>query len=345
MGRLMTRRELLRYLAAGLGAGVGGWFLSACGQRTTPLLPSPATTAARATSAPPVNTTVAPSAVAATATPAPTTSASGNPDLVVARGGDPEQLVIRALAALGGMERFVPSGANVIIKPNICVAYHTYEYAATTNPWVVGALVKLCLAAGARRVRVMDFPFGGGAEEAYIRSGIQEQVEAAGGEMELMSDFKFVSTQIPEGLALHKTAIYDEILNADVLINVPIAKDHGSTRLTLGMKNLMGVVRDRQAMHRSLGQQIADLNTRVRPTLTVVDAIRILMNNGPTGGDLNDVRQMDTVIVSPDIVAADSYAATLFDLQPRQVPYIDAAAEMGLGIYDLKTLRIEELSL
>lgn len=345
MNRPITRRELLRYLAAGLGAGVGGWFLSACGQRTTPLPPSPTTPAALATSAPPANTTVAPSAVAATATPAPTTSAGGKPDLVVARGSDPEQLVIRALAAWGGMERFVPPGADVIIKPNICVAYHTYEYAATTNPWVVGALVKLCLAAGARRVRVMDFPFGGGAEEAYVRSGIQEQVAAAGGEMELMSDFKFVNTQIPQGLALHKTAIYDEILNADVLINVPIAKDHGSTRLTLGMKNLMGVVRDRQAMHRSLGQQIADLNTRVRPTLTVVDAIRILMANGPTGGDLNDVRQMDTVIVSPDIVAADSYAATLFDLQPREVPYIDAAAEMGLGIYDLEQLRIEELSL
>jgi len=92
-------------------------------------------------------------------------------------------MVRRALASLGGMDKFVPKGANVVVKPNICVAYHTYEYAATTNPWVVGALVKMCFEAGASSVKVMDFPFGGSAQEAYVKSGIKEQVEAAGGEM------------------------------------------------------------------------------------------------------------------------------------------------------------------
>lgn len=264
--------------------------------------------------------------------------------MVVARGGEPEELVRRALAALGGMERFVRPGDDVIVKPNICVAYHTYEYAATTNPWVVGALVKLCLEAGARRVRVMDFPFGGAPEEAYVRSGIQEQVVAAGGEMEIMPRFKFVATEIPQGLDLRRCYIYDEVLNADVLIDVPIAKHHSLARLTLGMKNLMGVIRDRPMMHRNLGQRLADLTSRVRPALTVVDAVRMLMAHGPTGGNLDDVKKMDTVIASPDIVAADSYAATLFGLQPNDLAYVRAATAMGLGRSDLENLKIEEIA-
>ena len=124
------------------------------------------------------------------------------PDLVVARNGEPEDMARRVLSALGGMSRFVKSGANVIIKPNICVDYHSYEYAATTNPWVVGALVKLCLEAGAGSVRVMDNPFGGSAESAYAISGIADQVNAAGGEMVIMQDFKFVQTDIPQGIDL-----------------------------------------------------------------------------------------------------------------------------------------------
>jgi len=248
------------------------------------------------------------------------------------------------MAALGGMERFVQRGYNVIIKPNICVAYHTYEYAATTNPWVVGALVKLCFEAGAGRVRVMDSPFGGTPEEAYLRSGIQEQVLAAGGQMEIMPQFKFVPAEIPEGLDLRRKDIYDEVLNADLVINVPIAKHHGLARLTLGMKNLMGVISGRPAMHSNLGQRLADLTSRVRPALTVVDAVRMLVANGPTGGDLDDVRKMDTVIASPDIVAADSFAATLFGLQPMDLDYVRAATEMGLGRSDLSNLSIEEMA-
>jgi uncharacterized protein (DUF362 family) len=265
--------------------------------------------------------------------------------MVVARNGEPEDMLRRALAALGGMEKFVSKGANVLIKPNICVAYHTYEYAATTNPWVVGALVKLCLEAGAGSVRVMDYPFGGTAKEAYAISGIEEQVKAAGGEMAFMPGFKYVSTKIPDGKSLKKCDIFDDILKTDVLINVPIAKHHSLARLTLGMKNLMGVIRDRGAIHQNLGQRLADLSSRIRPTLTVVDAVRVLMANGPTGGNLDDVKQLNTIIVSPDIVAADSYGATLFGLQPDELAYIKAGAAMGLGSSDLGSLRIEEINL
>jgi uncharacterized protein (DUF362 family) len=253
-------------------------------------------------------------------------------------------MVRRAIAALGGMERFVPRDANVIVKPNICVAYHTYEYAATTNPWVVGALVKLCLEAGARSVKVMDFPFGGSPEEAYEISGIAEQVKAAGGEMTSMPAMKFVDMEIPRAKSLTRNYVYEDALKADVLIDVPIAKDHGLARLTLGMKNLMGLISYREAVHADMGQRLADLTDLFRPRLTVVDAVRMLMANGPTGGNLDDVKQANTIIASPDIVAADSYAATLFDMKPEELSYIVAGTQRGLGRSDLKNLKIEEIN-
>ena len=241
------------------------------------------------------------------------------------------------------MSRFVPKGAKVIVKPNICVAYHTYEYAATTNPWVVGTLVKMAFEAGAASVSVMDYPFGGTAQQAYKISGIKEQVEAAGGEMVFMLPYKYVATKNPKAVVLKNCAIFDDILKADVIINVPIAKQHSSSRLTLGMKNLMGVVQDRDIMHMDLGQSIADLNALVRPQLTVVDAVRILTANGPTGGSLADVKQLNTLIASPDVVAADSYAASLFGMQPADLDFIVKGVSMGLGRSDLQNLNIQKI--
>jgi uncharacterized protein (DUF362 family) len=189
----------------------------------------------------------------------------------------------------------------------------------------------------------MDYPFGGTPEEAYSRSGIAEQVLAAGGEMVTMSRLKFTTTDIPLGQDLHEARIYKDALDTDVLIDVPIAKHHSLARLTLGMKNLMGLIRDRSAIHQNLGQRLADLTSILRPDLTVIDAVRMLMANGPTGGDLGDVKEANTVIASTDIVAADSYAATMFGLQPDDLGYIRAAGRMGLGQSSLKDLRIEEI--
>jgi uncharacterized protein (DUF362 family) len=253
-------------------------------------------------------------------------------------------LVQRAISALGGIERFVKPGNDVIIKPNICVAYHSYEYAATTNPWVVGALVKLCKGAGAARVRVMDFSFGGTPAQAYAISGIQEQVTAAGGEMETPARMKFVKSDIPQGQDIHDWLIYEDVLKADVLINVPIAKHHSLAKLTLGMKNLMGVVQNRESLHTNLGQRLADLASRVKPALTVVDAVRILTANGPTGGNLDDVKKLDTVIASPDIVAADTYGASLFGVKPGELAYLVAGEKMGLGTSDLSSVKLEQVS-
>jgi uncharacterized protein (DUF362 family) len=264
--------------------------------------------------------------------------------LAVARGPDPRAITRAAVAAIGGMEHWVREGDDVIVKPNICVDYRTYEYGATTNPGVVAALVELCLEAGARRVRVMDTPFGGGPESAYARSGIAEAVTAAGGRMEVMVAAKFRETAIPEGRDLRSWSVYQDALTADVLINVPVAKHHNLARLSLGAKNLLGLVLAPQRLHANLGQRIADLVSLVRPSLTVVDAVRTLMARGPTGGNLDDVRLANTVLASHDPVAADAYAATLFDLRGDQISYVKAAAEMGLGVLDLATLDIQEVS-
>jgi uncharacterized protein (DUF362 family) len=233
----------------------------------------------------------------------------------------------------------------VVLKPNICTTGRTYEYAATTNPWVVGALVKLCRSAGASRVAVLDYPFGGTSDQAYQSSGIREQVEAAGGTMVPITMIRFLPTILPDAVRLQTCDVFDEFLNADVLINVPVAKTHGLARITMGMKNLLGAVRERPSCHQDLPNSLADLAGFLRPTLTVLDAVRILTANGPTGGSLNDVRKLDTVIAGVDPVAVDCYGATLFGLNgPGDLPYIAAAAQRGIGRTDLDNLRIEELT-
>ncbi len=342
-----SRRTFLRFLAAGMGSV----YLAGCFNQNkllsrsvspdkispTVFLPDPT-----ATSEPIPASDQLVSQTTETTSPA---SSMGFPDLVVARQGEPEEMVRAAVEALGGMSRFVKSGDVVVVKPNICVSYHDYRYAATTNPWVVGAVVKLALGAGAKKVKVMDYPFGGSAEQAYSISGIKTEVEKAGGQMVVMSNIKFLETEIPQGLDLKSTRIFDDVLRADVFINVPIAKNHQLARLTLAMKNLMGVIADRPYMHANLGQRLADLSTRVRSNLVIVDAVRMLMANGPTGGNLSDVKKMDTIIASTDIIASDSYAAGLFGIDPIKLDYIKKGVKMGLGNHNLNELKIEEINL
>lgn len=264
--------------------------------------------------------------------------------LAVARGADPRALTMAALAAIGGIERFVKRGAEVVIKPNICTDYYPFEYGATTNPEVVAVLVELALGAGAKRVKVMDFPFGGSPESAYARSGIADAVNRSGGQMVIMNRAKFRETAIPEGRSITSWNIYQEILDADVVINAPIAKHHSLARLSLGGKNLLGCITDPGGIHADLNQRIADLVSVIRPELTVVDAIRTLMRNGPTGGNLDDVRMTNTVIASHDSVAADAYAVTLFDVALERIGYVVNAADMGIGTLDLQGIEIEEIA-
>ena len=362
MPRELDRREFLRQLMAlsATGAALG---LTGCSRRKRRPAEMPPSTEPTAASSGAVSTAAPSTSLPSAAAPAPTSpvkaaageeeaaSATATPPgaayLAVAHGAgaDPAELTRRAIAAVGGIERFVKSGADVIVKPNICNAYRGPEYASTTNPIVVATLVSLCLGAGAKRVRVMDYPFSGTPQEAYAKSGIEEAVKAAGGQMELMNRLNFRAIAIPAGQAIKEWEVYNDILDADLVINVPIAKHHGSARLTLAMKNLMGVVKDRGGMHaRGLHQPIADLCSAVVPQLNVVDAIRILTANGPTGGNLDHVKQMDTIIASHDIVAADAYATTLFGKTAADIPYIVAGGEMGVGQADLSKIKIEEIA-
>ena len=340
-----SRRDFLRFLMTLTAAGISS-YLSGC--KTIESTPTKMATAGAntPTGAP---TATMPPTVTITQTPGATVAepvSTNGAYLAVARGKalDPAELTHRAIAAVGGIARYVKQGADVIVKPNICNAYHGPEYASTTHPTVVAAIVALCLEAGAGSVRVMDFPFGGTAQNAYEISGIAQAVEAVGGQMELMNSLKYREVAIPNAMALNKTKVYADILNADTVINVPIAKHHSGAGLTLGMKNLMGVILNRGTLHANgLHLSITDLSTVVRPHLTVIDATRILIANGPTGGSMNDVRRMDTVIASADVVAADAYAATLFNMTGADIEYIRLGDQRGLGTMDLKSINIETI--
>ena len=196
----------------------------------------------------------------------------------------------------------------------------------------------------ARRVRVLDNPFGGIAQSAYQKSGIADAVEQAGGQMEVMVGAKFTKTPIPQGVDIREWWVYQDVLMADVLIDVPIAKHHGDAGLTLACKNLMGTIQMRNSIHSNLHQRIADITSLIRPDLTIIDAYRILTRHGPTGGNLEDVKLTKTVIASADIVAADAYACTLFGKTADDIGYVRMAAEMGIGTKDLTSIKIEELT-
>jgi uncharacterized protein (DUF362 family) len=262
------------------------------------------------------------------------------PVVVVAEKDKPAELVRKAIKALGGMGRFVKKGNRVLIKPNIAFA-RPPEGAANTNPEVVAELVQLCVEAGAKEVIVLDYTLDP-ARITYEMSGIAKAAEAKGARVVYVSPRDFVPVEVPKGkiLSAYDVRVLKQVLDADVFINVPIAKTHGSARLTLGMKNLMGIIQDRGAWHRSgdLHQCIADFVTAVKPHLTVIDAIRILASGGPKGP--GRVEQKDTIIASTDIVAADAYATTLFGLTPNDVPHIIKAAELGVGVADLKRVKI-----
>lgn len=328
----INRRDFMKK-AGIIGAGL---YFTGCVKQPAEILPTPFSSA--------VTPTAMPTDFEETAPSVEQKSAYDDTYLAVARGEDIPEMVRRSLAAIGGIERFVLPGADVIIKPNICTDNYTYEYGATTNPVVVGTLVSLALGAGASRVRTMDNPFAGTAISAYRRSGIEDAVNAAGGEMEVMNKNKFKESEIPDGLDIREWIFYQDILNADVVINVPIAKHHGTTGLTLGCKNMLGTILNRGQIHANIHQRIADLASRVRPALTVVDAVRTLMRGGPTGGNLDDVKLANTIIASADIVTADAYAATLFGLTGEEIGYIQAAANMGLGTMDIDSVKVEEIT-
>jgi uncharacterized protein (DUF362 family) len=266
--------------------------------------------------------------------------------LAIARGSDdPKKLVRAAIDAVGGIERFVRKGDTVAVKPNIAWS-RTPEQAANTNPLVVETVVEMCQDAGAKQVNVFDYPCNP-VRRTYRLSGIEEAVKRAGGDIGYMDERKFEDVSIPEGRSIKSWKMYADAFDADVLINVPVLKHHSLARLTMGMKNLMGLLGgNRESIHPNLDQKLADINTVIKPHLTIMDAFRVLKAHGPNAGTPDDVILARHLIVGTDPVAVDSYGATLFrDLTGQQlsgedIGYIRIGHEMGLGEMDLA--RVEQ---
>lgn len=264
------------------------------------------------------------------------------PDLVVAHGPSPEQLVRSAIASLGGISKFVSRGDIVVIKPNIGWD-RTPEQAGNTNPDVVAAMVKLCFEAGAKKVKVFDRSCND-PRRCYMQSGIAPAARELGAEVTYMDERKFKDVAI-NGQVLKSWPLYTEIFEADKLINIPIAKHHGSAKLTMSMKNWMGVMGgSRSQIHQNMDQSLVDLCGKIKPTLSVLDAVRILTANGPQGGSLADVKKPDTVIAGIDQVAIDSYGATLFGMKGGDLGYVRLGDQQGLGRMDLSKARIKKIS-
>ena len=271
---------------------------------------------------------------------------SGIPDLVAVKNGTPEAMFKKAIELMGGMNLFVKKGQTVAVKPNIGFP-RVPEVGATTNPLLVKAIVESCYAAGAKRVYVFDnvvTATSGNARNCYSLSGIEQAAKAAGGIVVPMDDFSYRKVTIPGGKTLKTAEVHNLILDSDVFINVPVLKHHSSTHLSIAMKNLMGVVKNRMEYHLTgLDQCIADFCLYRKPDLNIVDAYRVLMSNGPSGPSnpqYANVQMKKTLLISKDIVAIDAAAAKIFGKEPEDIGYIKIAHAQKTGNMNLKELKI-----
>ncbi len=264
-------------------------------------------------------------------------------DLVAIKNGEPEVMFDSAIKELGGIGKFVKKGQSVVIKPNIGWDV-VPEKAANTNPKLIKRIVEHCFNAGAKDVYVFDHTCDDW-KRCYSSSEIEKYAKDAGAKVVPgNTESYYQEVKIPKGKSLKKDKVHELILSSDVFINVPVLKSHGSARLTISMKNLMGIVWDRGYWHRNnLQQCIADFPTFRKPDLNIVDAYSVMKQNGPRGVSLADVVVMKSQIISTDIVAADAAAAKLFGIEPADIPHIQNAFELGLGNIDLSKLNIKRL--
>jgi uncharacterized protein (DUF362 family) len=264
-------------------------------------------------------------------------------DLVAVKGGEPDQMLDKALASLGGMKNFVKQGQTVVVKPNIGWDVGP-ERAGNTNPLLVKRIIEHCFDAGAKTVYVFDNTCDKW-DQCYSNSGIRQASEDAGAKMVPGNQESYYQhVEIKQGKSLKSAKVHELILESDVFINVPVLKHHSSANLTIAMKNLMGVVWDRMYWHRNdLHQCIADYASFRKPDLNIVDAYRVLLQNGPRGVSTADVSLQKQLLVSKDIVSIDAAAARLFGKEPDQIGHIRIASEMGVGIADLSSLNINRI--
>ena len=275
---------------------------------------------------------------------------AGKPDLVAVMGGEPAEMFAAAMKAIGGIGRFVKKGQKVTIKPNIGWD-KAPELAANTNPDLLTALIRACFDAGAAEVTVFDHTCQGW-QDCYRSSGIEAAAKAAGAKVVPGNDERYYrETELPKGVKLRSAKIHQAILDCDVWFNVPILKTHGGARMTIAMKNLMGIVWDRQMFHRTdLQQCIADICTLSNPpVLNIVDAYRVMTANGPQGRGLGDVAKPKGLFLSTDIVAVDTAATSFFNqikkMSIDEVGHIGLGEKLRLGTTDLKKLKVERIKL
>ena len=262
------------------------------------------------------------------------------PQMTVIQGGEPRALVAQALENLGGIHRFVSRGDVVVIKPNIAWD-RTPEQAANTNPDVVAEVVRQCWQAGAKRVIVTDVSCNE-PRRCFQRSGIQAAARAEGAEVILPDPDNFREVDMG-GVVLKNWPVFAPFLEADKIFNLPIAKHHMLTGATLGMKNWYGILGgERNRLHQQIHQSLVDLASFMLPTVTMLDCYRVLLRNGPTGGNLEDVVLKKTMVAGTDPVAIDAYVAKAYwNLDPESLPYLQMAAARGLGTVDFAALAVK----
>lgn len=271
--------------------------------------------------------------------------AGENADLVAIKGKSVTDMFDTAILGLGGMGAFVKKGQKVLIKPNI--GWNTPpEKAADTNPELVGHIVKRALECGASQVIVFDHTCDRDWVSCYKLSGIRDAVEKAGGTMVTGNDRSmYRKVEVKGAVSMKTPMVHPSLLEADVVINVPVLKNHGGATMTCAMKNYMGVVWDRPWMHRNdLHQCIADSILIRKPDLNVVDAMLVMTSGGPTGRSARtrSVR-MNSLLLSKDIVAIDTAAARMLRVDPALVKHIGMGEKLKLGTTDLGKLKIKRI--
>lgn len=265
-------------------------------------------------------------------------------DLVVIY-GDPATATRKALEAMGGISRFVKKGQRVLLKPNMSFN-NPPDRASTTHPLVVATVAQACLEAGAQRVAVLDYPLRKG-ELCLERSGILDACKPIKGvHVAALEERKFYrEIKVPQGKVFDRVEVMREVLESDVLINLPQAKSHSATGVSLGIKGLMGLIWDRWSFHSKydIDQALADLATVIKPQLTILDATRALVSGGPGGP--GEVVKPNLIIAGIDPVAVDSYAVAITpwygqNFKGRQVKHLLMAHQRGLGNVDIEGVKV-----
>jgi uncharacterized protein (DUF362 family) len=273
-------------------------------------------------------------------------AASAKYDMVAVMGGNPDSMFDIGIQELGGMGMFVQKGQKVLVKPNIGWDVIP-ELGANTNPALVKRIIEHCFKAGAKEVYVFDHTCDNWVN-TYKNSGIEKAAKSAGAKVVPgNSENYYQAIEIPGGIKLKTAKVHEILLEADVFINVPVLKDHNSTRMTACLKNNMGLVWDRGYWHsNNLHQCIADYALyEKKPALNVVDCYNVMVKHGPQGVSKEDVVQMKSQILTTDWVAGDVAAAKMLGVDPQKIDYIPIAHKMGLGNMNLESLNIKRIKM